>query len=54
MMNAVLQGTWPALDQDGHKVGDTPMLTHRKYDIDLIAWAVVFAVALGCLLSRVL
>ena len=54
-MNILLQGNWPALDQDGHKVGERPMLTHHhKYDLSLIIWGVVFIVALGCIVSRVL
>ena len=52
MNNTVLQGIWPALDQDGHKVGGTPMLTQRKFDISLAGWIIVIIAALGCFVIR--
>ena len=55
MNNIILQGKWPTLDQDGHKVGESPMLTHHeKYSRYLVMWGVVFVVALGCVLARML
>jgi len=53
-MNAVLKGTWPALDQDGHEVGEPPMLIQGKVNYAVGFWIVVFVAQLVAVVARVL